>query len=204
MWTADKTSLTPGSPVTLTWENEQGLVFRRTISVDDKFMFTVKNAVENRGTAPVTLQPYSLVSRHGRPVTLGYYVLHEGMIGVLGDKGLQEITYANLDKEGADLGRQYGRPDLELASPAASSASPTSTGPLPSFRTRRSPSRVPSPRSRARRPIAPIRPTIAGASQTLQPGATTEVTQRLFAGAKEVATVDAYHESATASRTSIS
>src|SRR5829696_4136853 len=98
VWTSDKTSLTPGSPVTLTWQNEQGLVFRRTISVDDKFMFTVKDAVENRGSAPVTLQPFGLVSRHGKPVTLGYYVLHEGMIGVLGDEGLKEVKYADLDK----------------------------------------------------------------------------------------------------------
>ena len=153
VWTADKTSLTPGSPVTLTWDNGQGLVFRRTISVDDKFMFTVKDAVENRGTAPVTLQSYGLVSRHGTPDTLGYYVLHEGMIGVLGDQGLQEYHLREPRQGRTPIsGRQHGRQDLELASPAASSASPTSTGPLPSFPTRRSPTRAPSLRGRARRP----------------------------------------------------
>ena len=72
-------------------------------------MFTVKDAVENRGSSPVTLHPYGLVSRHGRPTTLGYYVLHEGLIGVLGDKGLQEYTYDAIDKEGAVPGQNTTR-----------------------------------------------------------------------------------------------
>ena len=112
LWTADKDKLTPSSPVTLTWDNGQGQVFRRMISVDDKFMFTVKDSVENRGTAPVTIHPYGLVSRHGTPTTLGYYVLHEGLIGVLGDQGLQEFTYAKLDKEAPVAGVEHGRQDV--------------------------------------------------------------------------------------------
>src|SRR5918995_5926949 len=99
VWTADARTLTPGQPLTLTWDNGQGLVFRRTIAVDERSMFTVKDVVEIRGSSPVTLHPYGLVSRHGRPSTLGYYVLHEGLIGVLGDKGLQEYTYDNVEKE---------------------------------------------------------------------------------------------------------
>ena len=55
----------------------------------------------NKGAAPVTLYPYGLISRHGTPQTLGYYILHEGMIGVFGDKGLQEVTYANVEKQKA-------------------------------------------------------------------------------------------------------
>ncbi len=100
VWTADKSTLTSSSPVTLTWDNGQGLVFRRVVSVDDKFMFTVKDAVENRGSAPVTLHPYGLVSRHGTPTTLGYYVLHEGLIGVRRRPGLAGIhLFDSLDKE---------------------------------------------------------------------------------------------------------
>jgi YidC/Oxa1 family membrane protein insertase len=193
VWTADKTSLTSGNPVTLIWQNEQGLVFRRTISVDDKFMFTVKDAVENRGSAPVTLQSYSLVSRHGKPVTLGYYVLHEGMIGVLGDEGLQEITYANLDKADPISGSNavgelwnsvtggfLGITDKYWAAAVIPDQSQPFQGSFTS--------------QQGQTADRTYQATIAGASQTLQPGATTEVTQRLFAGAKEVATVDAYHE----------
>src|SRR6185312_10687568 len=72
-----------GTPVTLTYDNGEGLEFRRTIAVDDKFLFTIKDEVTNKSANPVTLYPYALISRHGTPQTLGYYILHEGLIGVL-------------------------------------------------------------------------------------------------------------------------
>jgi YidC/Oxa1 family membrane protein insertase len=188
LWTADRQTLTPSTPVTLTWDNGQGLVFRRTIAVDDKFMFTIKSAVENRGTAPVTLQSYGLVSRHGKPTTLGYYVLHEGMIGVLGDKGLQEITYATLDKQDAVAGTDMvgelwqdvtggflGITDKYWAAAVIPDQAQPYQG---SFTSRQG---------------QVYQATAAAAPQTLQPGASTEVTQHLFAGAKEVAAVDGYH-----------
>ena len=88
-----------GHPVTLTYDNGEGLEFRRTIAVDDKFLFTIKDEVTNKGANPVTLYPYALISRHGTPQTLGYYILHEGLIGVLGDSGLQEFTYKNIEEK---------------------------------------------------------------------------------------------------------
>ena len=100
VWTTDVQVLTPEKPVTLSFDNGQGLVFRRTIAVDDKYMFTIADSVENGGANPATVYPYSLVSRWGKPQTQGYYVLHEGMIGALGDQGLQEITYDKLAKDG--------------------------------------------------------------------------------------------------------
>ena len=60
-----------GRPVTLTWDNGEGLAFRRTISVDDKYLFTVHDDVVNRAATGVTLYPYALISRHGTPPTLG-------------------------------------------------------------------------------------------------------------------------------------
>src|SRR5438034_5566956 len=90
-------SLGVDRPVTLTWDNGEGLEFRRTIAVDDKYLFSVRDEVNNKGQAPVTLSPYALISRHGTPPTLGYYILHEGLIGVLGDQGLQEVTYKSID-----------------------------------------------------------------------------------------------------------
>jgi YidC/Oxa1 family membrane protein insertase len=91
-------TLAVGRPVTLVYDNGEGLEFRRTISLDDKYLFTIKDEVANRGAAPVTLYPYGLISRHGTPETLGYYILHEGFIGVLGDK-LQEETYSDVEKK---------------------------------------------------------------------------------------------------------
>jgi YidC/Oxa1 family membrane protein insertase len=86
-----------GKPVTLDLGQWRGLTFRRTIAVDDKYLFTASDEVRNKGDAPVTLFPYALISRHGTPKTEGYYILHEGFIGVLGDQGLKEETYKSID-----------------------------------------------------------------------------------------------------------
>jgi len=57
-------------------------------------MFTVRDAVRNAGTEPVTLTPYGLISRTGTPHVAGYYILHEGLIGLVGNS-LQEIKYSD-------------------------------------------------------------------------------------------------------------
>ncbi len=85
------------TPVTLKYDNGEGLTFRRTISIDDRYLFTVKDDVTNVGNAPVTLYPFALISRHGTPQVAGYYILHEGLIGYLGDQGLQEYGYKKID-----------------------------------------------------------------------------------------------------------
>src|ERR1700674_3999180 len=90
-------NLTPGSPVTLKYDNGDGLTFRRTIAIDDRYLFTIKDDVSNVGTAPVTLYPFALISRHGTPQVAGYYILHEGLIGYLGEEGLQEYGYKKID-----------------------------------------------------------------------------------------------------------
>src|SRR6266853_2796209 len=77
----------------LKYDNGEGLTFRRTISIDDRYLFTLKDDVSNVGNAPVTLYPFALISRHGTPPVAGYYILHEGLIGYLGDQGLQEKGY---------------------------------------------------------------------------------------------------------------
>ena len=59
--------LTPSSPVVLTWTNDKGLTFDRRISVDDHFMFTVTDTVENGGNAPVSLVPYGRITRFYKP-----------------------------------------------------------------------------------------------------------------------------------------
>jgi YidC/Oxa1 family membrane protein insertase len=90
-------SLTPTTPVILKYDNGDGLTFRRTIAVDDRYLFTIRDDVTNVGNAPVTLYPYALISRGGTPPVSGYAILHEGFIGYLGEKGLEEETYKNVD-----------------------------------------------------------------------------------------------------------
>ncbi len=90
-------SLSHDSPVVLKYDNGDGLTFRRTIAIDDHYLFTIRDDVTNVSNAPVTLYPYALISRGGTPPVSGYSILHEGFIGYVGDSGLQELTYKNVD-----------------------------------------------------------------------------------------------------------
>jgi YidC/Oxa1 family membrane protein insertase len=99
IWQADRPALTPDSPVTFSWDNGEGLRFERTIALDKGYMFTITQRVVNRGTAAVALSPYGLVSRTGTPDVLGFYILHEGLIGVL-EGALQEVDYSDLVEDG--------------------------------------------------------------------------------------------------------
>jgi YidC/Oxa1 family membrane protein insertase len=102
VWRVEKDGpLTAQSPVTLAWENGQGLLFRRTISIDDNYLFRVSDEVVNNSGGPVSLYPYALISRHGLPKLEGLWlVLHEGFVGALGESGVQEVGYSDVLKDG--------------------------------------------------------------------------------------------------------
>jgi YidC/Oxa1 family membrane protein insertase len=176
-------ALTVGEPVTLTWDNGEGLTFRRTIAVDDKYLFTINDEVANKGNTAVTLYPYALISRHGTPETLGYYILHEGLIGVLGDQGLQEITYSTI----ADTkvipfkvtNAWFGITDKYWAATLL-------PDPAAALQARFSSSQVGTTKTYQTDYLAD--------AVTVAPDATGAANTRLFAGAKEVAIVDAYDE----------
>jgi YidC/Oxa1 family membrane protein insertase len=180
VWQADHKQLTPDQPVTLSWDNGQGLRFERTISIDNDYMFTVAQRVRNTGSQPVSLYPYGLISRWGTPHTLGYYILHEGPIGVLGGT-LHEIKYKNLQKDGEvelpSTGGWLGITDkywLTALVPAQDSAL---TGTFRHTLTD----------GEDRYQADYLRP-----AQTLAPGQSIEVTDRMFAGAKEVSLLEHY------------
>jgi YidC/Oxa1 family membrane protein insertase len=171
-----------GQPVTLTWDNGEGLLFRRTIAVDENYLFTIKDEVDNKSSVPVTLYPYALISRHGTPQTLGYYILHEGLIGVLGDK-LEEVHYSDLEKKksisydttNAWLGitDKYWAATL-LPDPSAHLKARFALGTIGTVKTYQADYLLDA--------------------QTIQPGATGGANARLFAGAKEVGIVDGYEK----------
>ena len=83
VWQASGNELAPGRPLTLTWDNGQGLTFRRTFSLDDDYMFTVTQTVENTSGAPVELAPYGRIARSDIPKSRATYILHEGPVGVV-------------------------------------------------------------------------------------------------------------------------
>ena len=97
-----KAVLAPGKPVTLIWDNGEGLIFKRTISVDENYMFEIIDAVENNTAEAVTLFPYGRVYRRGTPKIEGFFIQHEGMIGFLGEDKLEEITYSGALEEGGN------------------------------------------------------------------------------------------------------
>lgn len=188
-WTADKDVLKPGQPVTLTWDNGQGLVFSRKIEIDDNYLFTVTQTVENKGSNAVTLFPYALVSRHGTPKTDGLYILHEGPVGVFrekaGDGGtLKELSYKDLSddktREYDSVGGWVGFTDKYWQAVL-----------------------VPGVEQNVKARFTHARPAngidryqadYLGGGQQLEAGKSISATSLLFAGAKEVKLIDRYEE----------
>ena len=83
LWTQQGTgALSPGHPVTLRWDNGHGLVFTRVISIDDKYMFSVTDAVANKSGAAATLYPFAYVAREGAPKEVTTWIFHTGFVGV--------------------------------------------------------------------------------------------------------------------------
>ncbi|MDO5613614.1 MAG: membrane protein insertase YidC [Paracoccus sp. (in: a-proteobacteria)] len=99
-------TLSPGQPVTLFWDNGAGQTFRRTFELDDHYMFTVSQSLENRGDAAFAAAPYGILARHGRPDTQNFFVLHEGAVGMQDGK-LVELKYKDI--AGLDLVDREGR-----------------------------------------------------------------------------------------------
>jgi YidC/Oxa1 family membrane protein insertase len=182
LWTAPAgAKLTPETPLVLTWENGQGLVFSREIAIDRDYMFTVRESVRNTASEPVQLFKYGLISRHGTPQVAGFFILHEGMIGVLGDQGLKEVTYADLvkakEQKWSVTGGFVGITDKYWAAalvpdqqkPFQGRFLSGQTGPLPTYQA-----------------------DVLHTGETVAPGSAAEVSTRLFAGAKEVHLIDGY------------
>ena len=193
-WTASDGKLTSKTPLTLTWDNGAGLVFTRTISVDDNYMFTVRDAVRNAGSAPVSLLPYALVSRTGAPDGSAYYISHEGLAGYLdghvfgGGTGFLWLgdndTYANL---ALDKPRDY-----------------SSTGGWLGFTDKYWLTALVPPQDQAikarfihvvERGVDRYQADYLGPATTIPADGTAASETRFFAGAKEVNLLDSYRDS---------
>jgi len=95
-------ALTPDTPITLSWDNGAGLIFRKTFTVDDDYMFTVTQSVENTTDAAVRMYPYGIIDRIGEPETIGFYILHEGVVRE-SDGEINEIDYDNMPDNDFDV-----------------------------------------------------------------------------------------------------
>ncbi len=105
LWSVESgTTLSPGQPVTLAWDNGAGQIFRRTFELDDHFLFTVTQSLENTAATPFQAAPYGILARHGQPDTQNFFVLHEGAVGMK-DGELVEAKYKDIaafDPAGAE------------------------------------------------------------------------------------------------------
>ena len=90
--------LTTNSPVTLEWNNREGLVFLKKIEIDDKYLFKITEIVRNDKNKAVDLFHYGQITKNAKPTTENFYILHEGLVGVV-DKNLKEETYSAVEKE---------------------------------------------------------------------------------------------------------
>jgi YidC/Oxa1 family membrane protein insertase len=93
-------TLTPATPVTLAWDNGAGIVFKRTVSIDENYMFKIVDEVENKSAAAIALAPYARVHRYGTPKLENNWILHEGLIGVIGAQGEQRTGYSSAVEDG--------------------------------------------------------------------------------------------------------
>ena len=91
--------LTKNSEVNLEWNNGQGLIFSKTISLDDKYLFKINQQVKNNTSSEVNLYPYAQITRNKKPDdVMGFYILHEGFIGVF-DGELKEDDYDDIKEK---------------------------------------------------------------------------------------------------------
>jgi len=181
-WTANQTTLAPGKPVRLTWDNGAGLVFALDVSIDENFMFAVKQSVENKTDKPVTLFPWALVVRFGEPKAEGTYVLHEGPYGVF-NGSLKEFSYSDfkdnksqkLSTTGGWVGitDKYWMATLVPDQKTKVDVTLKGTGPLPGTK---------------------YQVDYVGPGVTVAPGASGTYESHLFAGAKIVRMIDDYRE----------
>ena len=186
-WTASAPGLTATTPVTLSWDNGAGVVFEIVLQVDGDYLFTAEQRVRNTTGAPVAVHPWSRIRRDYKPVTAGFFILHEGMLGVLGGK-LQEQSYDDAKSNGAkrngiglelpSTGGWAGITDKYWLTALIPDQAVPVTATFRHFLENNS--------DRFQVDF------VAKEPQAVVPGATAGTTTRLFAGAKEVLLLDRY------------
>ena len=90
--------LTPNNPINLRWENDQGIIFEKRISIDDEYLFTVDQSIKNTTEKKYNFYPYGQIIRNTAPKVTNFYILHEGLLGVFDDQ-LVEQDYDDIEEK---------------------------------------------------------------------------------------------------------
>ncbi|WP_419907327.1 membrane protein insertase YidC [Hoeflea sp.] len=184
VWTVGETpALTPSTPVVLTWTNDNGLTFQRTISVDENFMFEIADAVSNNSESAVSISPYGRITRLYKPQLTGIFVLHEGLLGVFGEDGLQEVDYDDVEDDRQITPAKATNGWMGITDKYWATA--LIPAPDQPFQARFSYFDDGRPRYQT---------DFLSDAVTVQPGQTQTLETHLFAGAKQVPIINAYEE----------
>jgi len=188
-------TLTPETPLIFKYESSEGLVFTREISVDDKYMFTIIDNVQNTGTATRTIRPFAQVRKYGDPTVLpkdatpmdkrklrGSFVSHQGIIGAVGGEGIKQ-NYKKIRKGGGTDQGVGGWIGFTSKYWLAAVIAPVDEALETSTRMFRSSGGADV-----------FEASLLGSPREVVPGASVQVTQRLFAGAKKVDALQSYQE----------
>ncbi|MDG2453701.1 MAG: membrane protein insertase YidC [Paracoccaceae bacterium] len=181
LWTVESgDTLNTSDAVTLAWDNGAGLTFRREISVDEDYMFNITQSVENTTSTEVALAPYGFIARHGEPDTVGFFILHEGVVR-MSDGELQEIDYNDMPDFDFDARRGAPAESIDVTENGWVGFTDKywMTNIVPTQGSAFKSSAIYNPRNDIYQTEA-LMPT-----QTVAVGATAAVSTQLFAGAKE-------------------
>ncbi|HRQ61314.1 MAG TPA: membrane protein insertase YidC, partial [Alphaproteobacteria bacterium] len=182
--------LRPGQDITLLWDNPQGVRFEKTFSLDDKYMLTLTQRVVNGGAQSLSLSPYGIIAQSGIPKdTVGSWILHEGPVGWIGEK-LEEAGYWDFeDKPRQEFNATSGWAGFTEKYWLVAIAPQQGLNTTYRFTGISDPAKPEDPKKR-RYQIDTL-----DAPQSVAPGASAEIKQNIFLGAKEIMTLQAYSES---------
>ena len=90
IWEADSSNLTPGNSVRLSWTSSENNTFIMNFTVDENYMFSVKQEVINNSSSKLEIYPYRLIKRINTPKTINFFILHEGLISLVNDELLEK------------------------------------------------------------------------------------------------------------------
>jgi len=100
VWQADQAKIEPGKPVTLRWNNGAGVTYVMTVTLDDNYMFTIDQRVENHSASEIKVIPYGYINRAtGTTGDMQNMIMHEGPMGVV-ENALKEIPYSDMKSKG--------------------------------------------------------------------------------------------------------
>ena len=103
----NQTKLAPNNPIKLIWTNDKDIIFEKKISIDNQYLFTVEQTITNKSDNTYNFYPYGQIIRNKAPEVTGFYILHEGLIGVFDDQ-LVEEDYKDIRKKNSSFNSQNG------------------------------------------------------------------------------------------------